>query len=103
MSEKEDKMTAPKNTDNVLRRYGYSYDKLNRLKKAVYQKPDNTNPVTNMYNESMTYDKNGNIQHLERNGDFDVDDTQLPLQIDQLVYSYGSSKKKQLMRSKGYQ
>jgi RHS repeat-associated protein len=87
-------------SDDVLRKYGYEYDYLNRLNNSIYQREDLTMPVTHMYNEQMDYDKNGNLQHLNRNGDFDDDDTQLPLQIDQLVYSYDSSKKNQLMRVK---
>lgn len=75
------------NNDNTLRKYGYSYDGLNRLKNAVYQKPESSTPVTNSYNESITYDKNGNIMTLQRNGDFD--DPLIVLQIDNLAYNYG--------------
>ena len=73
-------------TDNILRRYGYEYDKMNRLKNAVYQKPGAAVPVPNSYNESMTYDKNGNIMSLQRNGDYD--DPNNVLTIDNLTYSY---------------
>ena len=72
--------------DNVLRKYGYFYDDLNRLRNSVYQKPQTSAVVTNMYNESMTYDKNGNIKTLQRNGDFDAQ--VLPVQIDNLIYTY---------------
>ncbi|RUT67697.1 type IV secretion protein Rhs, partial [Flavobacterium cupreum] len=48
-------------SDNMERRYGYQYDKLNRLKNAIYGKNGLT---TNAYNESLTYDKNGNILSL---------------------------------------
>jgi hypothetical protein len=54
--------------DALERAYGYQYDKLNRLKNAVYEK---NNLTTNAYNESLTYDKNGNIISLVRNGDTD--------------------------------
>jgi RHS repeat-associated protein len=74
--------------DNQLRKYGYFYDDLNRLKSAVYQRPGTTAPVTNMYNESLTYDKNGNIRTLKRNGDFDAQS--LPIPIDDLTYQYGT-------------
>ena len=74
------------NSDNQLRKYGYSYDNMNRLRNAVYQRPGTSVPVTNMYNESMSYDQNGNIQTLQRNGDFDAQS--MPIQIDNLVYSY---------------
>ena len=85
-------------TDYVLRRYGYSYDNLNRLKKAVYQKPnESSNPVCHMYDESMTYDKNGNIQSLERYGDYDSNYYEV-FGIDELSYVYDSDKKNQLMK-----
>ena len=58
--------------DNVLRSYGYQYDNLNRLYNAMYEKPE-TAGVTNAYNESLTYDKNGNILTLNRNGHLDND------------------------------
>ena len=76
-------------TDNIFRRYGYVYDKLNRLKNSVYQKPNTAVPVPNSYNESTTYDKNGNIMSLQRNGDYD--DPSTVLQIDNLIYSYDLS------------
>ena len=83
-------------TDNVLRRYGYSYDKLNRLTTSVYQKPGNAVPVTNMYNESMRYDKNGNIKELKRNGDYDSN-IYAAVQIDHLEYGYKSGNPNQLL------
>ena len=73
-------------SDNVNRKYGYMYDDLNRLKSAVYEKPYTTSPVTNMYNESLSYDKNGNIMSLQRNGDFDAQSGHIP--IDNLEYNY---------------
>ncbi len=66
-----------------VRAYGYQYDNLNRLKSAVYQK---SNVVTNMYNESLTYDKNGNIKTLLRSGNSDATATAM----DNLVYTYGA-------------
>lgn len=79
-------------SDNTLRKYGYEYDNLNRLKNATYQKPDNVNSVTNSYNENLTYDKNGNIISLLRNGDLDpVSGT---IGIDNLSYGYQASTNK---------
>lgn len=75
-------------SDNVLRKYGYEYDNLNRLKNAISQKPGgNTYPTYEDYSEkNITYDKNGNIQTLYRNGDLA---NALPVnQIDDLHYSY---------------
>ncbi|MCO6174984.1 hypothetical protein NHF50_07980, partial [Flavobacterium sp. NRK F10] len=54
--------------DNVLRKYNYSYDDLNRLTNADYLKPEAT-AVFNNYKEQVSYDKNGNIKTLVRNGD----------------------------------
>jgi RHS repeat-associated protein len=83
-------------TDDVLRKYGYQYDNLNRLTNSFYQKPG-SNPVFNMYNEKMAYDKNGNIQTMQRNGDFDSD-IYAPIEIDDLSYFYDTDKKNQLMK-----
>ncbi|KDN55708.1 RHS repeat-associated core domain-containing protein [Flavobacterium seoulense] len=71
------------NSDNgVVRTYGYKYDNLNRLREGIYKKEAT---VTNLYNESMDYDKNGNIMHLTRYGS--LDDTNQTL-IDNLTYNY---------------
>ncbi|MBX9807007.1 MAG: RHS repeat-associated core domain-containing protein, partial [Flavobacteriaceae bacterium] len=81
-------------SDNVLRKYGYQYDNLNRLKNAIYQKPGgNTYPTYEDYSEkNITYDKNGNIQTLYRNGDLE---NALPSnQIDNLSYTYQANSNK---------
>ena len=72
------------NNDNILRKYGYQYDDLNRLTHASYMRSNN---VYSSYDETLSYDKNGNIITLLRNGDLEsiVDP---PLQIDQLSYEY---------------
>ncbi|WGK95147.1 MULTISPECIES: RHS repeat domain-containing protein [Flavobacterium] len=72
-----------------VRNYGYKYDQLNRLKDATYQK---SNVVTNMYNENLTYDKNGNILTLKRNGDRDVQTGTIG--IDNLSYGYATNSNK---------
>jgi RHS repeat-associated protein len=69
-----------------VRNYGYKYDSLNRLKDATYQK---SGQLTGMYNESLSYDKNGNIMNLSRYGD--RDEQYLPIQIDNLGYTYGTN------------
>lgn len=79
-------------SDNALRKYGYQYDNLNRLRNATYQKPENVNPVTNSYNESLTYDKNGNIILLLRNGD--TDPISGVIGIDNLGYTYAPNSNK---------
>lgn len=73
--------------DNVLRKYGYKYDGLNRLTQAIYQKPNLAIPVTNSYNESLSYDNNGNILSLSRNGYYDNLASDV-YTIDNLQYTY---------------
>ncbi|MBP4139146.1 DUF6443 domain-containing protein [Flavobacterium geliluteum] len=70
-------------SDNAERGYGYQYDNLNRLTNAMYAK---NGLVTNAYNESLSYDKNGNIVSLGRNGD--IDPQIQPFEIDNLAYDY---------------
>ena len=72
-----------------VRNYGYKYDQLNRLKDATYQK---SGQVTGMYNENLSYDKNGNIMNLSRYGD--RDEQYLPIQIDNLGYNYATNSNK---------
>lgn len=74
--------------DDIKRKYGYSYDDLNRLRSATYIKPDATAKVINCYNESQNYDKNGNITSLTRYGNYDGSNTSNLLKIDELDYNY---------------
>jgi RHS repeat-associated protein len=81
----------------VVRAYGYKYDNLNRLLFATYQKLGTTPQhiqVTKMYNENLTYDKNGNIKTLNRNGDNDAQVGERP--IDNLSYDYAANSNKLL-------
>ncbi|GIQ61315.1 hypothetical protein Flavo103_44500 [Flavobacterium collinsii] len=72
------------NSDNgTVRSYGYKYDNLNRLKEGIFQKAAVT---TNAYNETLSYDKNGNIIGLNRNGN-----SESTTPIDALVYTYASN------------
>lgn len=82
--------------DNIQRRYGYTYDKLNRLRDAWYQMPQATVPVRGSYNEHLKYDLNGNITSLQRYGDSDSET--LTNQIDNLTYTYHATKKNQLLK-----
>ncbi len=82
--------------DDIKRKYGYHYDDLNRLTSAVYQRPNNAVPVTNSYNETLTYDKNGNIKTLVRTGEFD--DAVYNLEIDDLIYYYDQDNKNRLIQ-----
>lgn len=67
------------NSDSSLKNYTYSYDALSRLIQA--------NDNLGRYNESLTYDKNGNIMTLDRNGN-NLPNTASFGQIDKLVYTY---------------
>ena len=71
--------------DNVLRRYTYQYDGLNRLKKGAYSEPGSSVPQNDFYNETVTYDMNSNIMSLQRNTK-GVSGT--ASQIDNLAYAY---------------
>ncbi|MBL1220590.1 RHS repeat-associated core domain-containing protein [Chryseobacterium sp. L7] len=71
-------------TDEVLRQYNYQYDALNRLKKGIYSEPGASVPQNGLFNETLTYDLNGNITSLQRKGKGDLG-AQL---IDNLTYTY---------------
>ena len=74
--------------DQALRRYSYTYDKLNRLLGATYQKPNEVIPFTEAYNEELSYDANGNILTLKRYGGMDYFKAQ---KIDDLTYMYNGN------------
>ncbi|SEH49265.1 DUF6443 domain-containing protein [Chryseobacterium culicis] len=73
-------------SEDVLKRYNYSYDGLGRLKDAVYSEPNAAVPFNNYYNEHLTYDLNGNIKTLKRNAFPITGNT--ATQADDLVYDY---------------
>lgn len=80
---------------NNLRKYSYLYDDLSRLRDAVYERPDTPGNI-NSYNESLTYDMNGNISTVMRNGD---SDNAFPIiGIDNLVYLYDLNGSNRLMK-----
>ena len=56
-------------SDNLKRQYTYQYDGLNRLLEGNYRREGGN--YKNSYLETMSYDKNGNIQTMYRNGDND--------------------------------
>jgi RHS repeat-associated protein len=76
-------------SDNVRRSYGYKYDGLNRLLKGIYQK--GTEGVTHSFDETLTYDPNGNIMTLHRNGFQDGSELSTPFEIDNLLYGYAAN------------
>ncbi|MEO8235549.1 MAG: DUF6443 domain-containing protein, partial [Flavobacterium sp.] len=85
------------NSDNILRKYNYSYDNLNRLNVASYEKPDVAASQKN-YNENLTYDKNGNITTLFRTGGIDSDGVVPENVIDNLKFTYDPNNKNQLVQ-----
>ena len=87
--------------DNLTRSYGYTYDALNRLTNAQYVRPSNpANPnasdIIDTFNETLSYDKNGNIQYLVRNGGIESQTT-VPV-MDNLVYGYDANDKNKLLK-----
>ncbi|WP_238160941.1 DUF6443 domain-containing protein, partial [Flavobacterium cupreum] len=75
----------------IIRGYAYLYDNLNRLKTSVYKRDA---VITNAYSENLTYDKNGNINSIIRNGN-----SETATQIDALVYTYaGTNTTNQLVK-----
>jgi len=73
-------------SDGHQRSYVYGYDSMNRLRWSRYLR---NNIFTNAYNESMQYDRNGNISSLTRNGM--TDDPVEAIEIDDLQYGYPSN------------
>jgi RHS repeat-associated protein len=69
--------------------YTYRYDQLNRLTSDnFYEKTSTWQMVPNKYNESFTYDKNGNIKSLKRYGETSAGISQLN---DNLSYLYAAN------------
>ncbi|UKB81345.1 DUF6443 domain-containing protein [Chryseobacterium sp. MEBOG07] len=75
--------------NGIFRRYNYQYDGLDRLKNGIYSEPNATVPQNNYYNESLSYDVNGNIQTLKRNRLLQGLGAQ---QIDDLSYIYSGNR-----------
>ncbi|MCE3074673.1 DUF6443 domain-containing protein [Chryseobacterium gwangjuense] len=72
-------------SDNILRKYAYQYDALNRMTSGIFTEPNASIPQNNFYNETATYDLGGNIATLQRNGNNYTGTAQL---IDNLSYIY---------------
>ena len=84
------------------RSYKYTYDKSGKLKAATSQAYSGSawNKESNAFNESMTYDRNGNIVTLQRN-DRKYNTPAIPYisnVIDNLTYTYSSSIGDQLLK-----
>ncbi|SHK27058.1 DUF6443 domain-containing protein [Chryseobacterium polytrichastri] len=76
--------------DDVLKRYSYNYDKLNRLNFGHYSEPNSTVPLEDHFGESIEYDLNGNITRLYRNAKNITNG--MAMQIDNLTYSYAGNR-----------
>ncbi|WP_333597085.1 RHS repeat-associated core domain-containing protein [Chryseobacterium flavum] len=75
--------------DDVLKRYSYSYDSLNRLNYGHYSEPNGTVPEEDHFGETTEYDLNGNITRLYRNTKNTTNG--LAMQIDNLTYTYSGN------------
>ncbi|WPO92150.1 DUF6443 domain-containing protein [Chryseobacterium sp. HR92] len=75
--------------DNVLKRYIYAYDQLNRLTAGYYQEPTTSVPVNHFYNEEIAYDPNGNITRLQRNMKGSNNSSEY---IDNIYYTYSGNR-----------
>jgi RHS repeat-associated protein len=87
-----------------LKRYGYSYDTLNRLTAGFYQKEGYE--TAREYFEKLEYDLNGNITRLKRSEGLLTGST-TALMIDNLRYDYTGNRltkvtEEQIGNSKGY-
>ncbi|MCJ7933150.1 MAG: polymorphic toxin type 8 domain-containing protein [Chryseobacterium sp.] len=67
------------------KRYGYSYDRLDRLTAGFYQNPNN--PYSKENTESLSYDPNGNISNLHRTSVMEYGSNTATV-IDNLDYTY---------------
>ncbi|MBF6609998.1 MAG: hypothetical protein ITF99_02480 [Chryseobacterium sp.] len=74
----------------TIRGYSYSYDAINRLTNANFSEPNATIPQSEFYNESMSYDLNGNIIQLSRNAPSFYGN--YAEQIDELSYDYNGNR-----------
>ncbi|WP_394749303.1 DUF6443 domain-containing protein [Spongiimicrobium salis] len=74
-------------TDKSLRSYSYSYDALNRLTTAMDNSADNRYGL-----RGISYDKQGNILSLTRNGHTNTNATSFGI-MDALVYTYDTGNK----------
>ena len=82
--------------DDVYKAYHYVYDKLNRLTDAIYREAYTTAPNNYFFNENVTYDLNGNITHLTRNGKTPAGTAQL---VDNLTYNYTGNRLNQVVEN----
>ena len=73
--------------NDVTRRYSFRYDGLSRLSGAIYTEENNEN--NDRYSTSYSYDKQGNIESLSRNG---LQDDGTYGKVDDLFYEYDGNR-----------
>ncbi|SMO43824.1 RHS repeat-associated core domain-containing protein [Chryseobacterium rhizoplanae] len=83
-------------SQNLLKRYNYQYDALNRLSNAFYKEPSTGN--TGYFDEYLSYDLNGNILTLKRNAP-PVSPGTTFVQIDDLSYQYTGNRLDKIIES----
>ena len=81
-------------SNQILKRYAYQYDGLNRLTKGTFLNPDVVVPQNNWNNEQVSYDLNGNIKTLKRNAKNLYSNT--AEKIDDLDYKYSGNRLTQI-------
>src|SRR5690606_40855232 len=69
--------------DNILRGYHYTYDQMNRMRRADFYKEGNAGITA--YGEFLSYDVNGNIKNLFRSTGDTLDNE---ISMDNLTYEY---------------
>ncbi len=84
-------------SEDILKRYNYEYDPLNRLKNGFYSEPNATNPANGNFDEYLTYDLNGNISTLQRKAT--PVSGQTPALVDNLEYKYTGNRLNQVIES----
>ena len=81
-------ITWKNSSDDIEKEYAYYYDNLNRLSAANYSQEDpivsSILPTTDQFSTAYSYDRNGNIKTLTRNGFTGI----TYAQIDNLSYTY---------------
>ncbi|MGE8431245.1 DUF6443 domain-containing protein [Chryseobacterium joostei] len=84
-------------SENLLKRYNYEYDRLNRLKNGFYSEPNVTNPANGNFDEYLTYYLNGNINTLQRKAP--PVSGQTSALVDNLEYKYTGNRLNQVIES----
>ncbi|WP_426473371.1 DUF6443 domain-containing protein [Chryseobacterium balustinum] len=82
-------------SEDLLKRYNYEYDHLNRLKNAFYNEPTTGNST--FFDEYLTYDLNGNILSLKRNAPQVFSPT--ATMVDDLDYIYEGNRLTQIIEN----